>query len=182
MKEHPRFRDFLSPATITMIYKSAPLHDIGKVGVPDNILLKPGKLTDEEFVEMRLHTVYGRDAIVAAQRSMTHANDFLELAIQITYSHHEKWDGSGYPEGLAGEDIPIAARLMAIADVYDALASRRVYKAAIPHEKSVTIIAESRGTHFDPDMVDAFMDVANAFRTIAEEYADTDGPGEKTAG
>ena len=174
LKEHPRFSDFLTPQNITSLYKSAPLHDIGKVGIPDNILLKPGKLTDEEFDEMKKHTIYGRDAISAAVKSINSADNFLVFANEIAYSHHEKWDGSGYPEGLAGDDIPISARLMAVADVYDALISRRVYKPPFPHEKAVAIIQEGKGSHFDPDMVDAFMEVADEFYVIAQEFADSE--------
>ena len=174
LKEHPRFSDFLTPQNITSLYKSAPLHDIGKVGIADNILLKPGKLTDEEFDEMKKHTIYGRDAIVSAVKSMNSADNFLVFAHEIAYSHQEKWDGSGYPEGLAGEDIPISARLMAVADVYDALISRRVYKPPFPHEKAVAIIQEGKGSHFDPDMVDAFMEVADDFYVIAQEFADSE--------
>ncbi|MCW8825221.1 MAG: two-component system response regulator [Gammaproteobacteria bacterium] len=174
LKDHPRFSDFLTPENITSIYKSAPLHDIGKVGVPDHILLKPGKLTDEEFTEMKRHTIYGRDAIAAAEMSISQADNFLVFAKEIAYGHQEKWDGSGYPEGLAGDDIPISARLMAVADVYDALISPRVYKPAFPHEKAIAIIQEGRGTHFDPDMVDAFMQLADEFLAIALQFADSE--------
>lgn len=174
LRDHPRFRDLLTPENITMLFKSAPLHDIGKVGVPDGILLKPGKLTAEEFEKMKAHPVFGRDAIVAARRAMTHAHNFLVFAEEIAYSHHEKWDGSGYPEGLKGEAIPISARLMAVADVYDALVSRRVYKPAFPHEKAVRIITEGRGSHFDPDMVDAFREISDRFHAVAEKYADSE--------
>ncbi|MBF0621230.1 MAG: two-component system response regulator [Magnetococcales bacterium] len=174
LKNHPKYSAFLTPSNITSLFKSAPLHDIGKVGVPDHILLKPGKLTDEEFVEMKKHAQYGRDAMVAAEKTMTRADNFLIFAKQIAYTHHEKWDGSGYPEQLKGEDIPIAARLMAIADVYDALISRRVYKPPFPHEKAVAIITEGRGSHFDPDMVDAFLEISEDFFAIAQQYADSE--------
>ncbi len=169
----PKYRDFLTPENITMLFKSAPLHDIGKVGIPDSILLKPGKLTDEEFERMKLHPKYGRDALDAAVDTMDKANNFLIFAKEIAYGHHEKWDGSGYPEGLSGDDIPISARLMAIADVYDALISRRVYKEPFSHEKSVGIILEGKGSHFDPDMVDVFESIADQFFEIAQKYADT---------
>ena len=174
LKDHPRFNAFLTPEVITSLYKSAPLHDIGKVGVQDSILLKPGKLTDEEFEEMKKHTTYGRDAIVAAEKNMTVADNFLTFAKEIAYGHQEKWNGSGYPEGVSGDEIPISARLMAVADVYDALISRRVYKPPFPHEKAVDIIKEGRGSHFDPDMVDAFLEVADAFYEVAERFADTE--------
>ena len=172
LQTHPRFSQLLTPENITSLYKSAPLHDIGKVGVPDHILLKPGKLTYEEFEEMKKHTTYGRDAIASAETTMSRADNFLLFAKEIAYSHQEKWDGSGYPEGLAGDDIPISARLMAIADVYDALISRRVYKPAFSHEKSVAIILDGKGSHFDPDIVDAFMQVADDFYEISLQYAD----------
>lgn len=174
LKEHPRFSDFFTPENITMLFKSAPLHDIGKVGIPDSILLKPGKLTDEEFTRMKEHPRFGRDAIAAAIHTITTASNFLVFAQEIAYGHHEKWDGSGYPEGLRGDDIPVAARLMAIADVYDALISRRVYKPPFSQEKTVAIIREGRGSHFDPDMVDAFLAIADEFHAIARRYADSE--------
>ncbi len=175
LKDHPGFGGFFEPGIITSLYKSAPLHDIGKVGVPDEILLKPGKLTPEEFDIMKMHTVHGRDAIAAAEGSMIVADDFLIFAKEIAYMHHEKWDGSGYPLGLKGDDIPISARLMAVADVYDALISKRVYKPAFPHEKAVSIIAEGRGSHFDPDMTDAFMEIQEEFKQIAGKFTDSEG-------
>jgi putative two-component system response regulator len=171
---HPRFGYFLTDQTIDLLYKSAPLHDIGKVGIPDRILLKPGRFTPDEFEIMKTHTTLGRDAIVAAERQLGMEVDFLLHAKDIAYYHQEKWDGSGYPEGLSGDAIPISARLMALADVYDALISRRVYKEGMPHEKAVTIIREGRGSHFDPDMVDAFLELEDEFRAIAARYADTD--------
>ena len=174
LKDHPRFNHFLTPENVTTLFKSAPLHDIGKVGVPDHILLKPGKLTVEEFEEMKKHTTYGRDAIAAAELTITSADNFLIFAKEIAYSHQEKWDGSGYPEGLSGDNIPISARLMAVADVYDALISRRVYKPPFPHEQAVAIITEGKGAHFDPDMVDAFLDISDQFYEIALKYADTE--------
>ncbi|MFT5164307.1 MAG: putative two-component system response regulator [Alteromonadaceae bacterium] len=166
LQTHPKFNDFLTPEIITSLYKSAPLHDIGKVGVPDHILLKPGKLSEPELEEMKKHAQYGYDAINAAEKTMTGGDSFLFFAKQIALYHQEKWDGSGYPEGLAGEDIPIAARLMAVADVYDALISRRAYKEPFSHEKAVGIITQGRGSHFDPDMVDAFLTISEAFLSI----------------
>lgn len=165
-------KEFLTPEVITALFKSAPLHDIGKVGVADNILLKPGKLTDEEFIEMKKHAEYGREAIEAAEGSLGLADNFLIFAKEIAYGHHEKWDGSGYPEGLSGEDIPVSARLMAVADVYDALISERVYKPAFSHEKAISIITEGRGTHFDPLMVDAFLRIEDTVKQIAATYSD----------
>jgi putative two-component system response regulator len=182
LKDNPRFSHVLTPENITLIYKSAPLHDIGKVGVPDHILLKPGKLTEEEFDEMKKHTTYGRDAILAAEGSISNADNFLLFAQEIAYSHQEKWDGSGYPEGLAGDDIPVSARLMAVADVYDALISRRVYKPPFPHEKAVAIILEGKGQHFDPDMVDAFMEIADDFYSTAQEFVDSEEAVREKAG
>ena len=169
---HPRFAAFLNERTIETLFKSAPLHDIGKIGIPDHILLKPGKLTPEEFDIMKTHTTLGRSSIEEAERRLGMKVDFLTVAKEIAYSHQEKWDGSGYPEGLAGDAIPMSARMMAIADVYDALISKRVYKPAFSHEEACRILAEGRGTHFDPDMADAFAAVAEDFRDIATRYRD----------
>ncbi|WP_122662303.1 HD-GYP domain-containing protein [Pseudomonas viridiflava] len=174
LREHPRFRHFLDEDTIRLLFKSAPLHDIGKIGIPDHILLKPGRFTPEEFEVMKTHTTLGRDAIQHAENQLGVKVDFLRLAKEIAYSHQEKWDGSGYPEGLAADDIPISARLMAVADVYDALISRRVYKPGMPHEQAVGIIREGRGSHFDPDICDVFVANAGRFREISERFSDTD--------
>jgi len=173
LKDQPRFRSFLTPEIINLVFKSAPLHDIGKVGIPDRILLKPGKLTPEEFEIMKTHTTLGRDAIAVAENRLGVPNSFLHFAKEIAYSHQEKWDGSGYPQGLFAEDIPIVARIMAVADVYDALISRRVYKPPFPHDDAVEIIKNSRGTHFDPDIVDAFLAIQDDFLDIAIRFADT---------
>ena len=181
LQSHPGFSGFLSDETVEMLYKSAPLHDIGKVGIPDSILLKPGKLTPEEFEVMKTHTTLGRDAILAAEKLIDAPSSFLKFAREIALSHQEKWDGSGYPEKLAGDAIPVSARLMALADVYDALISARVYKPAVPHEKAVAIMKEGRGKHFDPDMVDAFMAIAPEFQAIAERYQDSAGAVVKAA-
>ena len=172
--DHPRFRDTMSPGFIDLLYKSAPLHDIGKVGIPDRILLKPGKLTVDEFEIMKTHAALGRQAIDHAESSLGTSVEFLVLAKEIAYGHHEKWDGSGYPQALKGDAIPVAARLMAIADVYDALISRRVYKDGMPHADAVEIVVKGRGTHFDPDMVDAFVAIQHEFQRIASEFADSD--------
>lgn len=171
LKNQPGFRALLNDETIDLLCKSAPLHDIGKVGVSDRILLKPGKLTEQEFEEMKQHTIYGRDTILAAERKLGNTS-FLCVAREIVYTHHERWDGSGYPEGLKGEQIPVPGRLMALADSYDALTSKRVYKSQIPHEKAVEIIIEEKGSHFDPEVVDAFLEVKENFRQIALKYAD----------
>jgi putative two-component system response regulator len=174
LKEHPRFSAVLTDSYIKLLFKSAPLHDIGKVGIPDRILLKPGRFEPHEFEIMKTHTTLGRAAIEHAERSLGTPMAFLSIAKEIAYSHQEKWDGSGYPEGLAGEAIPVSARLMAVADVYDALISRRVYKDGMPHEKAVQLIVEGKGKHFDPDMVDAFIGLQEEFRAIAARFHDTD--------
>jgi putative two-component system response regulator len=163
LKEHPRFRPVMTSAGIERIIKSAPLHDIGKVALPDSILHKPGKLTPEEFEQMKLHTICGRDALRRAEEDLgLQASDsFLQVARQMTIAHHERWDGSGYPFGLEGEAIPIPARIMAISDVYDALVTKRVYKPAMTHEEAVRIITVGDGRvesqHFDPAVLEAFI-------------------------
>jgi putative two-component system response regulator len=179
LRNHPRFAWFLTEANINMLFKSAPLHDLGKVGIPDRILLKPGRLEPAEFEIMKTHTTLGRDAIVHAEKALGFDVDFLSFSKTIALSHQEKWDGSGYPQGLAGDDIPIAARLMAVADVYDALISRRVYKEGMSHEKAVQIMIEGRGTHFDADMFDAFIDIQEEFRAIALRFVDSNADMEK---
>ncbi|HSC78884.1 MAG TPA: two-component system response regulator [Chitinolyticbacter sp.] len=174
LKDHPRFAHFLTDQVIQLLFKSAPLHDIGKVGIPDRILLKPGRLTPEEFEIMKTHTTLGRDAIQHAEDQLGVDVDFLRHAKEIAYGHQEKWDGSGYPEGRVGDDIPVSARLMAVADVYDALISRRVYKDAMSHEEAVAIIRNGRGSHFDPDICAAFLACQAEFQAIAARFADTD--------
>ncbi|MES2261546.1 MAG: HD domain-containing phosphohydrolase [Pseudomonadota bacterium] len=169
---HKRFADELSEHTISLLYKAAPLHDIGKVGIPDAILLKPGRLTAEEFEQMKLHTVYGRDAIADVERHLGFTNTFLRYAREIAYSHQEKFDGSGYPQGLSGDAIPVSARLMAVADVYDALISRRVYKPAFTHETAIELIRQGSGEHFDPDVVDAMLMAEDQFMAIAAQFQD----------
>jgi putative two-component system response regulator len=174
LKNHLRFKDSLSDNFIAMLFKSAPLHDIGKVGIPDYILLKPGQLTTDEFEIMKTHTTIGRNAILAAEKHLGTPASFLNVAREIAYAHHEKWNGKGYPEGLSGDDIPIPGRIMAVADVYDALISRLVYKPPYPHEESVDIIREASGVHFDPDIVSAFLELANQFNDVAKKYADSE--------
>lgn len=161
----------------SLIWKSAPLHDIGKVGIPDQILLKPGKLDAAEFEVMKRHTTLGRDALMLAATRAPVAGSFLRVATEIAYSHHERWDGTGYPEALGGEEIPLAARLMAVADVYDALISKRVYKGAISHSEAVAIILDGRGSQFDPGIIDCFRSCADAFHAIATRFSDHDGHG-----
>ena len=174
LRSHPRFKDQLDVRTIAMLFKSAPLHDIGKVGIPDRILLKPGKLTVEEFEVMKTHTTIGFDAIVQAEKAVGTTATYLQTAKEIIHAHQEKWDGSGYPQGLAGDAIPMSARLMAVADVYDALISTRIYKPGIPHDRAVQIIFQGRGSHFDPDMVDAFIEIQDDFAAIAARFADSE--------
>jgi putative two-component system response regulator len=172
LSDHPRFRNKLDPHAIWLLTKSAPLHDIGKVGIPDNILLKPGRLTEEEMEIMKTHAQLGAEAIEKAERAVAKPLAFLGTAKEIAHWHHEKWDGSGYPDGLKGEAIPIPARLMALADVFDALINKRVYKPAMPPGKARTIILEGSGTHFDPDVVAAFEACYEDFVAIAQRYSD----------
>ena len=172
LQSHPRFSRTLSDDYITLLYKSAPLHDIGKVGIPDSILLKPGRLTAEEFEIMKTHTTIGHAAIVRAEQALGEELDFLHPAKEIALSHQEKWDGSGYPQGLSGDAIPLSARLMAVADVYDALISKRVYKAAMSHAEAVELMRQGRGSHFDPDVLDAFLQVEPDFKSIADSFVD----------
>jgi putative two-component system response regulator len=202
LRSHPRFSGFFSDAIALMVGKAAPLHDIGKVGIPDSILLKPARLTHDEYAIMKTHSVIGGDAIDQAMRGELEAADyqtlqdhcrlggnaldaaigefqsaplaFLAIAKEIALWHHEKWDGSGYPHGLAGDAIPIPARLMALADVFDALASRRIYREPLSFEATVAIIRDGGGKHFDPDVVAAFLANQDAFRDILDRYADTE--------
>ena len=173
LKNHPGFRDDLTDEVIEMLYLSAPLHDVGKVGVRDHILLKAGRLDDNEFLEMKKHTTYGHDALRITEEKLGKST-FLRLAREIAYTHQEKWNGSGYPRGLKEKEIPVSGRLMALADVYDALISKRVYKPPMPHEEAVRIILAGKGIHFDPDVVDAFLEIQAVFRNIALTYADFD--------
>jgi putative two-component system response regulator len=165
LRHHSRFKHLLNDETISLLYKSAPLHDIGKVGIPDAVLHKPGKLNAEEWKIMKRHCELGRDAIVSSNEL-----SFLHFAREIAYTHHERWDGSGYPQGLCGEAIPLAGRLMAVADVYDALISKRVYKPSFSHEQSVAMMFAERGKHFDPDILDAMLEISDTFRAIALQF------------
>jgi adenylate cyclase len=171
---NPKFTDILDDETIDLLYRSASLHDIGKVGVPDSILLKPSTLSEDEYREMKKHTLYGREAIERAEHlyGKDVKDSFLQFGKVIAYSHHEKWNGSGYPEGLAGEDIPLFGRIMAVADVYDALICRRRYKPSFTHEESVEIISRNKGTHFDPLVVEAFLAVQEEFGNVARQLPD----------
>lgn len=173
LKDHPAFRPHLTEPVIRALYQSAPLHDIGKVGVPDHILMKPGRLTPREFEQMKRHARLGRDAIAASEKELGDTDTFLSYARQMAYAHHEKWDGTGYPRGLKGEKIPLPGRLMAVADVYDALISSRVYKPAFSHSYAVEVIRKGKGTHFDPAIVAAFLEIEQQFKETAIEYADS---------
>ena len=172
LRRNPRFGRLLTERYIRMLARSAPLHDIGKVGIPDHILLKPGKLSPEEWEIMKTHSAIGAIALERAEQDVAHPVEFLSLAPDIARWHHERWDGAGYPDGLAGEAIPLSARLMAVADVFDALISPRVYKPAFPFEKARSIIAEGRGSQFDPAVVDVFIDAFEEFVRIARGHRD----------
>lgn len=172
LKNHPAYGSQLSDEVIDLIYKSAPLHDIGKVGVSDHILLKPGKLSAEEFEEIKKHATIGRDVIAAIQAKLGDRS-FLKIAYEIIYTHHEKWDGSGYPQGLKGEQIPLSGRLMAIVDMYDALTSRRAYKEALSHEEAVRIMTHHAAESFDPQIFRVFLEICGEFRKVAHKMPDT---------
>ncbi|PMQ04448.1 Cyclic di-GMP phosphodiesterase response regulator RpfG [Dyella sp. AD56] len=174
LKDHPRFAAVLDEPGRLLMFQSAPLHDIGKIGIPDHILLKPGRLTPEEYEVMKTHTTLGRDALQRAEDRLGTPMAFLRIAKEMAYSHQERWDGSGYPEGKKGEAIPVSARLMAVADVYDALISPRVYKKGRTHEEAVAMMAAKRGIDFDPDVLDAFLSKEDAFRAIAGQFSDED--------
>ena len=166
------FEDVLTLENIYLMSKSTPLHDIGKMGIPDMILWKPAKLTPEEYALVKQHPVIGRRAIDAAEKLLGKSETFLRFAKEMAYFHHERWDGSGYPDGISGETIPLSARLMAISDVYDAIISRRVYKDPIPHEQAVEIIRGESGKHFDPIVAEAFLELSDRFKEISETFRD----------
>jgi len=172
LQGNPRYAGLLTDRYIDLLARSAPLHDIGKVGIPDHILLKPGKLDDEQWKVMRTHAKLGSDAIERAEHDISAHLEFLSVAKEIAHWHHEKWDGTGYPDGLRGELIPFSARLMAIADVFDALISRRVYKPALDYAKAREIIEQGRGVHFDPDVCDEFLRGFDDMVSIAEQFKD----------
>ncbi|MDD2878996.1 MAG: response regulator [Rhodoferax sp.] len=173
LEPHARFKERLTPRYIDLLARSAPLHDIGKVGIPDHILNKPGKLNAEEWRVMQTHAKLGSDAIDLAEQDIEKPLDFLALAKEIAHWHHEKWDGSGYPDRLSGDAIPLSARLMAIADVFDALISPRVYKPAFAFDVAHDLIAVQRGAHFDPDILDAFLSHYQDFVAIAAQHHDS---------
>jgi putative two-component system response regulator len=176
LHDHPRFRNYLDQETIEMMYKSAPLHDIGKIGVPDSVLLKMGKLKPAEEDEMKKHTIYGKDALARSEKALkSRASDsFLQIAKELAFAHHENWDGSGYPQGLAGEAIPVPGRLMAVADAYDMLVCDRLDKPPFPHQTAMIIITSDKGKKYDPDIVDALMALEKKFHHIAVELADVE--------
>ncbi len=169
---HPKYSTIIDDNYIENTCAASPLHDIGKVGIPDSILLKPGKLTVEEFSNMKTHTSIGAETLREVNR-LHSGNDFVRIGIEIAESHHEKWDGTGYPYGLSGENIPLVGRILALSDVYDALTSSRCYKEAFSHDRSFKIINDGRGKHFAPDVVDAFVHAEKDFIRIREHYVDT---------
>jgi putative two-component system response regulator len=177
LRNDPRWAPVITDGFVETLVKSAPMHDIGKVGIPDHILLKPGPLTPSEWTVMRQHAALGADALERARRGCNSpGSEYLEMACVIARHHHERWDGSGYPDALAGEDIPLPARLMAVADVYDALISRRPYKEPMDAADAAQLVIQGSGTHFDPDLVAAFMRQRSEFECIAARNAD--GPDE----
>ena len=174
LARQPKYKKQLDWSAIDLLFRSAPLHDIGKVGVADRILLHPGKLSAADFAEMQKHTIYGHETLLKAQSLLgdNQGHSFLQMAGEIAHSHHEKWDGSGYPQGLRGEEIPLAGRLMALADVYDALVSARRYKPPFSHQDAVRLIEQGSGSHFDPEVVQAFIALESTFQAIAGRFAD----------
>jgi putative two-component system response regulator len=181
LKDHPRFASYLTgDTTIDYLAKSASLHAIGNVGIPDRILLKPGRLTADEFEVIKTHPKTGLDLIQQAEQALGQRIPIFNFAKEIIYYHHERWDGSGYPQAIFEEDIPISARLFMVADVYNALVSRRIYKPQLSHQQAIDVIADEKGTKFDPDIVDAFLRVNKEFNQIAYTYADNNKDFEKT--
>jgi putative two-component system response regulator len=174
LSDWPKYSQVIDGEYVQLLYLTSPLHDIGKVGVPDSVLLKPGKLTSDEFEVMKTHTTLGGDTLGALVRARPEAT-FLAMAQEIALTHHERYDGAGYPRGLKGLDIPLCGRIVALADVYDALTSKRVYKAAFSHETARGIILDGRGTQFDPDVVQAFLEREGEFIETARRLGD--GPG-----
>lgn len=170
----PEFAEQLTAHYIDQLCDSVPLYDMGSMGVPDRILLKPGRLTPDELAIMRTHPKMAYDALLRAEKTLGQTASWLTVAKELVLSHQEKWDGSGYPQGLWGAQIPLSARIMALADVYDALIANKVYKDGVSHDAAVAILTAERGKHFDPDVVDAFLAVQEQFAAIAQQYADTD--------
>lgn len=176
LRENPIFVEWLSAEYVDDLFASAPLHDIGKLKISNDILLKPGKLTVAEFEVMKTHTTLGKNLILCVEQQLNLPFDTFRTAKEIAHSHQEKWNGSGYPQGLHGTQIPLSARIMAVADVYDALTSPRVYKRGFSHDEALNIIRAARGQHFDPHMVDAFLVIEKEFAAVAERYADKSNP------
>jgi putative two-component system response regulator len=173
LQKNPAYAETLTPAYVETLAGSVPMYDMGTVGIPDRILLKPGRLTPDEIAIMRTHTTLGHDALVRAEKTLGRASPLLTVAKELALCHQEKWDGTGYPKGLWAEQIPLSARIVALADVFDALISNKVYKDGVSHDRAVQIITEGRGAHFDPAVVDAFLEVHEVFRSIAVRHADT---------
>ena len=174
LKSAPAYAQTMTDAFVATLFRAAPLHDVGNAGVPDRILLKPGALSSDELDIVKTHPSIGRKTIEKIQRTAGVPLELLDVARDIAYSHQERWDGSGYPQGLAGDAIPLAARVMAIADSYDALTTRRVYREGVSHDVAVQRIFQQRSAHFDPDMVDAFIEIQHEFVEIAKRYTDTE--------
>jgi putative two-component system response regulator len=174
LASYPTHASELTPSTVDALVSSVPFYDMGTVGVPDRVLLKPGRLSPEELTIMRTHPTLGHAAVVQAEKILGRASPLLALVKELTLSHHEKWSGKGYPQGLTGAAIPLSARIVALADVYDALIGNKVYKNGISHDAAVLVITGERGAHFDPDVVDAFIAVSSEFAAIARKHADTD--------
>lgn len=164
----------LTEKYVQLLCNSVYIYDLGTVAIPDRILLKPGRLTDDELSIMRTHTTLGYEAIVRAEKSMGKTTSRLTIAKELTLSHQEKWNGKGYPQGLAGTQIPLSARIVALADVYDALITQKVYKDGMSHDAAVRVIASERGGHFDPTITDAFLEIQHEFKEISQRYADTE--------
>ena len=182
LQREGKFSEVLDDAYIAKLKRSAPLHDIGKIAVSDLILNKPGKLTDEEFAIMKSHTTEGRNILAKIEENASDSmdDDYLKEAIEMAHYHHEKWDGSGYPTRLKGENIPLSARIMAVADVFDALVAERIYKKPFSYEKAMSIITEGAGKHFDPVVVEAFCRISEELyknRTVLNKKHDQSGEG-----
>jgi len=173
LSTNPDYQGYLTPERIDLVSSLAPLHDIGKVGVPDHILNKPGALTPEELAEMRRHPEYGYEVILKAEGRVGVRDDaILAMAKEIVYTHHERWDGEGYPRKLRGTEIPIPGRVMAVVDVYDATTTRTLYRPSMSHDDAVKFIVDRKATHFDPAVVQAFVSVAPRFKIVSAEYRD----------
>ena len=170
LRKNPKYKNLLDDELILLISKSSILHDIGKSGIDPNVINKPGKLTKDEFDLVKKHTTIGRDIFLESEKVLDSNSTFLKYAKELAYTHHEKWDGTGYPEGLKGQKIPLTGRLMAIADIYDALINKRIYKPAMPHEEVVQIILSGSGNIFDPEIVEAFNNVEDQFKYISKQF------------